>query len=103
MTQVLIPTSNLTYEETEMMSLMFQAFYNRITHYCQVDNVWVLLVNTSPNLGKNAAVGVAKDLQLEYVYLIKNSVLFKKYCDTGIVERLGEVALEDRIYKLTGV
>lgn len=102
MTQVLIPYTYVA-REPHLPALIFESFYGLETDVGHLNDRFYFIIHVNDKLGKAPAITFAKGLGLQTVLFLKNGVLFEKYCDTGIVERMGEVTLEDNVYKLTGV
>lgn len=62
-----------------------------------------LVVNVDESKGKQVAVNYMKKLLEPYCYFIKNDYLFKKWLDTGIVEKLGQLEEVDSVFQLKGL
>lgn len=94
MTQVILPYSEGYSDHNEALDLCFEAFYGIPTFDIDLkfgEKIYSVVITTNGALGKNKVIQVAKGLGYEYVFFVKNDDLFKKYCDTGIVEKLGKI------------
>lgn len=105
--QVLIAKTLFSSESLHLVSALFHTMYGKspeLQLYQVDDNIKeYLVVNVDESRGKQVAVNYVKNLGFSHCFFIKNNVLFKKYSDTGIVDKLGYIEKVDNVFKLKGL
>ena len=89
MTKVLIPINIIIDECVYEVSLILNAFSGTAIRSISFKGKWYLSVDVPLNKGKKDFIQVAKNLNASYCFFIKNNILYQKWLDTGIVDKLG--------------
>jgi hypothetical protein len=108
MTTVLFPFQEIFYRrEVAMFKLCVETLCKAKTNQVQLVTSDVgkeyIVCHVEPARGKNELIELSKKLGFTHTYFIKNNMLYKKYSDTGIVDKLGIVEYIDNVYKLKDV
>lgn len=105
MYKVLIKDYPIPEEHMYLLEIVFKTFYGLNTDFRYItfeDGTYLtFVVNINPTLGKKFAINLFKNLGCTSCYFIKNDVLYKKWLDTGIVDKLGLVECINGVDRLT--